>query len=72
MPAGIVTLSFLDLRTVPVLPQSLQGLDGILPTPPQALHGEVIIMKPEDTTCYKWWWWWWSYGCYELISTRTS
>src|SRR5215204_4637531 len=50
-PAGILTLTCLFLRTLPLPPQTEQGFSMILPSPPHLEHGVESAKNPWSRLC---------------------
>src|SRR5215211_7368443 len=50
-PAGILTLTCLLLRTLPLPPHTLQGFSMILPSPPHLEHGVESAKNPWSRLC---------------------
>src|SRR5215213_10229939 len=50
-PAGILTLTCLFLRTLPLPPQTAHGFSMILPSPPHLEHGVESAKNPWSLLC---------------------
>src|SRR5215213_1303803 len=51
VPAGILTLTCLFLRTLPLPPHTVHGFSMILPSPPHLEHGVESAKKPWSRLC---------------------